>query len=77
MSSLRIIELEQQLKRRDGYILWLEGLRDESKNKNSNTSEIEKKIKALPRYFIKEHVSDITYMCGNYFTIEDVLNCFK
>jgi len=64
MSNLRIIELEQQLKRRDERL-----------------AEIETKVSYLLRYdlgyFGNEHYQIEHDVCGDYFKIKDVLNCFK
>ena len=74
MSKLRIIELEQQLKRRDEYILLLEGLRDKFDN---HKVEVLQKLKALVPYAPTGYADMTERSTGEFFLIQDVLEVFK
>ena len=74
MSNLRIIELEQQLKRRDEYILKLEATRNKFDN---HKIDVLRKLKALVPYAPTGYADMTERSTGEYFLIQDVLEAFK
>ena len=74
MSKLRIIELEQQLKRRDEYILKLESVRIKFDN---HKSDVLQKLKSLVPYAPTGYADMTERSTGEFFLIQDVIEAFK